>query len=494
MGRTVSYVQDVLGHNILTTDAAGVMTHKTYDGMGRIVQEDLEASDSSSTITTRTTAYDLAGRVVQETDANGKDTFYVYCKVGPSGDAYDAQSDAYFYEETRVYPHRNSDTTWTAPPVQVTWTDSHGNVVRSWTGSSAGTWNASSPPTGGDALTELSRTTYAYDWAGRQIEQRDYHNLASLTKADAGTAGTNFYTNTTEYDLLGRVYQQIDTQGNIAQNEYDAKGRVVKVYAGVDEQSLVQVGEVYYDTNRDGTGDDRSYVTRRRFLKSGVSALTDFATDSTYIDYEEDYDTTNDLKVEWSKPAAGSGPWSRQSSDYMGRALFNETYENGSTTTLLSHVENVYDDAGSHPFRKIGSRIYEVVSGSATANFLQTTYAYEDDTERQVKVTGPSGAFTKVTFDVFGRTARQVAATAEGATDDATSFTDDTVVTEVVYGYDDAGNVIWTETYDRTHDATATGLLSTANDNQRRPRYTATWYDDANRPTHTADYGDQPPQ
>ena len=65
-------------------------------------------------------------------------------------------------------------------------------------------------------------------------------------------------------------------------------------------------------------------------------------------------------------------------------------------------------------------------------------------------------------------------------------MTGDTVLEQSEPGYDASGNVIQTTSYARKHTAGGTGELTTST---ARVTYTASWYDDANRQTASANYG-----
>lgn len=197
-----------------------------------------------------------------------------------------------------------------------------------------------------------------------------------------------------------------------------------------------------------------------------------------------------DTMVSWSKPV--EGPWSRSVTDHLGRSIETATYQNGSTTFFLAKSSSHYDQPGK-PMRLTSSRVHEVDgSGGLSGNYLESVYSY-DDAERQVRTMAAGQGINKTEFDDWGRTLRSVQAASEGNATSAVDFTDDVVLIETVYGYDDVDNVITLESFSRIHDASATGLLSAAAANQRQAHYTATWYDHSHRPTHSADYGDTAP-
>ncbi|QNN21562.1 RHS repeat protein [Planctomycetales bacterium ZRK34] len=493
-GVTTHYLyDDNTGHLIKLTRGdtapAKTITSYEYDANGRQIashvvmdldeQPPLEYPDLVST-----TDYDLAGRVIQQTDPEGQSTYYTYGYESVTGKG---------YEERRVYPHSN-----TCGPIQVVWTDGRGNVVRQFTASTAAAWSDQTPPTGSEALTELTRTTYESDWRGRSIVTRTYFNLSGLTQAAVGAEGVNYYeSESLAFDeALGVALREKDTVGDIVARVYDDGGRVLSEWRGTDDtgatrtdpsaggtNNMVKVAAYYYDSDRDGTGDPREYATRSEHL-----APTD-AIQYVHVDSDISYEPTTvsmpgsdytiGMRRETSTPQVDAGPQAKRIYDVSGRLTDTETKTNDGQT-LLAKQSNVYDAAG----RLSATRVYEVDSGVA-GNYIETAYAY-DEIGRRVSVRQPSGGLTKMEYDGAGRVIRTWQASDDN---DTATAADDTVLVESVSAYDDAGNVIQTTTYVRNHDAGAyVGLLS-SDSSKAQVSYSAIWYDNAHRPIATADYG-----
>ena len=193
----------------------------------------------------------------------------------------------------------------------------------------------------------------------------------------------------------------------------------------------------------------------------------------------------------WSKIADGVSPWTKHVYDVQGHMVESTTYRHGSTSYVLASTTQVYDDTSAGRGRLVASRVHEADGyGGLTGNYLETGYAY-DTAGRQFKSSTPGRGHQLTLYDAVGRPARSLLVAEDNGTD---AVNDDVVATETVYGYDAADNVIWTETYCRRHDASATGTgLLSDNPAWAEVRYAATWYDNAHRPTHAADYGDQAP-
>jgi YD repeat-containing protein len=456
---------DGLKRPLSVTQAYGsdgaITTLYTYDAEGRITQTKRKGSDNVE-VTVETDTYDAAGRITSRADANGNKTFHTYAPVSDSGKT---------YQETRTYPHDKS-----SGPIQVSWEDGQGQTVKSFTAStSASDWSGSAPA-GNETLTKLSLSENGYDALGRQVTTKNYYDLSSNL----------YYQSQTVYDFLGRSIRQIDPMGDVTATVYGDDGRPISQWRGTDAtgataadpsnggaNDMVKVSETFYDTDRDGTGDRRPFVTRQTQLKA-ASTLS-----YAYTDYE--YDTKH--RLEWTKPQYG--PWVKQAYDDGDRPTEQTTYANGSTSYILAQTTRSYDSTTK---RLSSVQAHESDgAGGLSGNVLETTYAY-DDAGRQVKVTQPQGGFAKSGYDAQGRVAWTAMCSEEGTTVDATNLTDDTVLAQTVNGYDQAGNLIQTTTYSRNHDATATGALADT-PSAARVTYKATWYDKANRPTTAVDYG-----
>ncbi|MBX2851142.1 MAG: hypothetical protein KTR15_05285, partial [Phycisphaeraceae bacterium] len=500
LGRTTKSVR-------AATTSGQITSLMFYDGAGRVTSSGIDANgngnlDDPADLKT-VTEYDAAGRMTSTTDPEGRKSHTRYRRVKPDGSDFDPSTDTgVFYWETRSYGH-NDDI-----PASVTWANSHGSTVLSFTAGLS--WTT----TPGDisnytGVTEFSRSASVYDWDNRMTEGRAYFDIDSLAKDAPGTQGTNYLvTGKNEYDALGRGFRRTDAAGNITETVYeDGTGRSIKTLVGVDVADLHTVSRVYYNKFASGgpTGDDRPWPTRVYTVKPGLAAAPDDSdldgssptfTDYTYTETVEEHsvDGTKDYMIRhktWSRPEYG--PWSVQVSEEEGRPLNSTTYRNGSTTYKLSQIYREYwgtTDASNGKRRQ--TQQLNISGGVSTGQYL-ITKTYYDDAGRQVKTETTGRGFTKTEYDAYGRTARTVFASDEGANTDADAFTDDVILTETVPTYDRSGRVIKTVTYDRLHNATATGLLSAAAANQSRVNTSLIWRDDNGRQTHQVAFGTNTP-
>lgn len=527
-GRETGYVLDSLNRVVATTDnqqegsesqggivGGQTVRHVTYDAYGRTIKVEQEGSDGVVRLVAEM-GYDLAGRVAWEKNALGDYTFYTYRRVDGDGVLY-APTDPsdVFYWETRVYPDRPSGGTgqnvWTAPPVQVTWQDSQGRLVREWAAKvSTGNWNSlgdGTPPDGSETLVEVSRVTANdFDWRGVPAETRSYFELPVSLGSD-GTQGTHYYsTERAVYDFEGRMVRSTDVLGTITVVVYDDDGRVVETWVGTDDGSPTDPADYHNPASLSGnmvqvaatTYDIYGEMDQSLQFKANLTTVGTFdaANDAVATDYAEDYVVSANAITErilWTKPADGLTPWTKQVYDEQGRMVESVTYSNASTSYVLAKNTNAYDDSSGLMTQ---SRIYEVDgSGSTTGNYLETSYSY-DSIGRRYKSGALGHGYNVTLYDAFGRADRNVLVAVEGSNPDPTVVSDDVVASEAVFGYDDADNVIWTEDYSRRHDAlsSASGLLSDpANSGITKVQYMATWFDDAGRPVRVEDYGDEVP-
>jgi|GEM_PF-4311932 len=529
-GLETGYVYDDLQRQVMMSRPGGesgvvdaeVVTHTTYDAADRVIRVEQEGSDMNLGLA-RETSYDTIGRVVKESYleevVSGVETFkhnfYTYRYVKPDGSAYDPQVDSgSFYSETRMYPHDAS-----SGAVEITWRDSKGLAVLSLAGTVATDWGGAEPSSIEALASVLTRTEVDYDAFGRVAETREYHDLGALPGLDAlatpsgAVAGTNYIVQVGDvYDFQGRRVKSEDVSGNVMVYVYDNDGRVTEIWMGTDDGSpvsaeayhdpstlsgsnLVQISAVIYDAY--GRVDSSSGLKPL----ADALAVSNFSTASVSSDGELKYITAGGSvsgRESWSKPQDAMTPWSKREYDERGRMLLSKTYANSNNSqgALIAQTENIYSSSTD---RLEATRVYSVENGAA-GSFLETTYDY-DAAGRQARTTGPTGAFTVNLYDALGRVESTLRCTKDITVDvnDLFNPTDFIVVSEQVNYYNEAGQVVMTVSLDRHHDdETSQGRLwdegAEAPVSFAEARYAGVWYDAAGRVTHTADYGNTPPQ
>ncbi len=314
-----------------------------------------------------------------------------------------------------------------------------------------------------------------------------YFNLSGLGISSVGTLGTHYYESSARaYDNEDRVLRSADSMSNITASVYDAAGRVIQQWRGLSDSGatrtdpsnsgandIKKVQIAFYDTNGDGTGTPRTFVTRSQSI-GPIATLAGTSADYSTVNFE--YDSAG--RQTWIEP--DTGPWTSSQYDADSRVVETDSATNGSKTTLLAKSTTAYDNAG----RVSAQNTFEVTGGSSTGDYLQSLTTY-DSAGRTFKVTRATGGFTKTLYDAAGHALQSFFSSDEGA---SSALTDDIVVTEADYSYDPAGNVIQVTRLDRDHDATATGALS-ATPSAARVTYEAMWYDDSYHLTFDVNYG-----
>ncbi len=522
---------DALGRQTKLTTGDGstsmeLVTEYGLDAAGNVLtmtRKPLASSAEPDLVTTST--YNSAGMLTSVSDPEGRTVHFTYGRVKASGSVYTLGVDTgHFWWEVRQYGEDNS------VPVRVAWADSQGDSVLRFSATTS--WNGVSAPMASEALTaEHTRSMTEYRWVtvGSDREYRAtsrvYHDLYDYGQSeplemgldDEGVDGTNYLvTSEVLADPLGRIAQATDAAGNILTLEYeDGTGMAVETRVGIDVGSLKTVATMRYNeftsgTEQAPTGDRRPYPTRVYGVRPGLTAPP--APDamgggmSNYDYIEADVDFTLDGNSEylvsrtvWTQPE--HGPWSSQTFNAQSQLIESRTYKNGDTNTVLTATDYNYlgdaTETDPHEVPNNGRLEYvdrfEVVSGTVQANSLRT-HLYYNDAGFQIKTESPGRGLTKIELDDYGRIAREVFASEEGTNTDiegSDAFTDDIVLTETIYSYNDASQVIQATSYDRAHDApgSVTGLLSNAAASRSRVSYAANWYDDNGRLTHSATYG-----
>lgn len=505
--------QDILGRTVSRVSGYGSTsaqfeTEYDHDAAGRVLtttRKPLASSGQPDLVTTVT--YNLAGQVIEAVDEEGRKTYVRYRRVTPAGAYFAPDSDGDYYFETLVYGHDND------APVSVVWTDSRGNKVLESTASSTSNWPPSTDPEALPVLTEESRTVYLYDWAGRPTETWVYHSLSGGVAggglAAPGSPGTNYLVIQAQaYDPAGRPTTTTDVLGNVIEPVYaEGSFRGIGTRMGLTG-STVDVARVFYqefesgNTDMDPQGAERPYAARSYYVRPNlldtpiaVEDINGDLADFVYTDTFREFEVVDDALVRhllWTQSAPGGGPWSVTEYNAQGQRVALRTTENGNSSNVLSSQTYTY-----HPLSGASSqvtnngRLAQVdrwYDGNEAGNSIRTTLHY-DDADRIVKTETSGGGFSKIAFDDYGRVVREVFASSEGGTHDPLSFTGDVVLTETVTGYNKAEQVIQTTVYHRAHDATATGLLSSAAATQYRVSYGVVWFDDNGRLTHSATYG-----
>jgi len=191
-GRT-TFTYDAGGRTTSVTDPLGAVTRTTYDAVGRVVVE----TDPLGAETR--VEYDSVGRVVRTVDALGAGQRFGYDRAGRRTSATNANG----VTTTYAYDAVGNLTTVTEAADAAAPADSDTNVTTTYTYSATGLLTGMTGPTG-------ATTGWEYDAAGRPVVER-------------GPAGER---TETAYDAAGRVQRESNGVGLVAAYRYDARGEI----------------------------------------------------------------------------------------------------------------------------------------------------------------------------------------------------------------------------------------------------------------------------
>ncbi len=191
-GRT-TFTYDAAGRTTSVTDPLGAVARTTYDAVGRVVVE----TDPLGAETR--VEYDAVGRVVRIVDALGAEQRFGYDRAGRRTSATNANG----VTTTYGYDPLGNLTTVIEGADAAAPADSDTNVTTTYAYSPSGLLTGITGPTG-------ATTGWSYDAAGRPI-------------VETGPAGER---TETLYDAAGRVQRESNAVGLIAAYRYDARGDI----------------------------------------------------------------------------------------------------------------------------------------------------------------------------------------------------------------------------------------------------------------------------
>jgi RHS repeat-associated protein len=447
---------------------------------------------------------DGLGRTTKLTDPNGNVTYAVYNDPN---------------HEVRVYPGWQSATNTTTGPTQDRREDRQFSTGYTETLTMSATPAVSGGrPTGGEAVSNVQTLSRRYISSGGQMVRADaYFNLTGLTYSTAlyiGTAGTNYYSTLSDYDVRGRLARKQRPTGTIERTVYDSLSRVVSTWVGTNDMpasgmwsptnntppsNMIQITANVYDGG--GVGDSNRTQTTQ--FPDSVAA------DQRVSQYSYDWRDRQMARkdgVQGTEDATTHRPIYLSTLDNLGEVVASDRYDGDGFSVpigsdgvpyipaayanrLRAHRTTAYDDQG----RVYLTQTYSVdqTNGTISANSLATNFWF-DHRRQPIKKAEPGGLVTKTRYDG----ARRVTKTylTDGYQDvtwtDAGSVSTNNVLSQTEKQYDANGNVLFVITKDRFHDETATGELGNPTTAPKaRVSYSASYYDAANRLTASVNVG-----
>jgi YD repeat-containing protein len=305
--------------------------------------------------------------------------------------------------------------------------------------------------------------------------------------------GTNFYATTYGYDVDSNLDHVQNAVGTITDTLYDSLSRPTWVYVGTNDtygsSNLVQTTGYQYDGNGVGDGNltqetdfPSSYGTARVTqtiydwrdrpiaTKSGVQTTEDTTTHrpilfDTYDNLDEvtsisQYDGDGVTLSATPPPASLLRAYTTMAYDEQGRVYQTEQYD-------------VNQSTGAYSAGLVDNRFYN------HRGLLMAEWA-------------PGGLWTKYYYDGVGRavTVSQTDGAGGSTWTPASAVSGDNVLEQDQYVYDGVGNVTLETTKQRFHNETTKGALGLVNVAPKaRVSYVANYYDAADQPTATVDFG-----
>ncbi|MBA3936049.1 MAG: RHS repeat-associated core domain-containing protein [Planctomycetes bacterium] len=407
---------------------------------------------------------DLLGRATQVTDPRGTNSFRVF---------QDSQ------HAVRTYPGWNG--TATTGPTIVEREDWPNNYRETLTMSVAPAVTGGAP-TGAEAIGSLqSLSRDLLDQSSRPIAHDDYVSFSGITYGTTptlGTLNTNYYRSTTGYDKRGNPARFQDAAGSIRRVVNDLLDRSVSSWTGINDTvsgewapanagAMVQTGSTTYDFGNVGDGNVTSSVTMSGSATYTTSYISDFRDRQTQITRPDGVIVLSIL-------------------DNLGRPTSVCTYAGTvASSSLRAKQEQFFDERGQ-PYWRRASEV-DPVTGAIGNLFL--TKSWFTPRGLLAKTRDPGGLFTKRLYDGAGRVTTSATSyqDSESLYTDALTLASDTLIEQTNSFYDKASNVVaTTRLLRKPTDTTSTGALTVSN---AVPLSSVTWYDIANRPVASGDYG-----
>ncbi|MBN2579528.1 MAG: autotransporter-associated beta strand repeat-containing protein [Pirellulales bacterium] len=426
-------------------------------------------------------------------------------------------------------------------PVSIMITNKDGNVTEQIQAIAETTALDSDDPLSTIAADVLAQTNYTA-WTTYQYQQKqlvatavyfDIPETSSDPDADEFIGTQDVHYNVTQYgyDPLGRPEWTVTPGGTITFNLLDARGLTLSTWVGTDMvPSYNWNGDLDESQNPIYDWHDFEYWLRQPENADATEgpADTDMVCTASYeydangnvtqvtqhVDSDSDNDRITEYGYDWRNRLVttlvdgGSGTthvytFTQYSYDNLDRNTQTENYSDtdGDLATtgdqkLLTKSTTAYDARGR--VYQTSTYSVDITQTPSVVGDALTSNAWYDAAGNVIKQQAAgSDTFTKYVYDGLGRvTAEYVGYDADGeSTDDlyddyygyvTLDLGDDTILQQTKYDYDESSSVIFLTTYERNHNATGTGVLSSST---ARVSYTAYWCDGLGRQTAAADYG-----
>ncbi|WEJ99469.1 MAG: LysM peptidoglycan-binding domain-containing protein [Candidatus Sphingomonas phytovorans] len=428
---------NLIGSTVPRDGAAIIVSTRSYDRLGLLKTEVVDAAVGGKAITT-SYGYDAFGRAVQLTNANGKVTRSAYDRDGRLVSVTDALNNITYY----AYDARDN---------LVAVTDANGKITR-YVYDKAGRRIATIDALGGVVAN-------SYDADGRLVATREYLNtvnpaLLPLEVTEAALAlpaiKTGDRVTRYAYDKDGQLRFEIDGLGHVTEYAYNAQGKVIRTVAydgviGADGTGLYAAtwiaGQVASFASAPGTRVSRAVYDAVGRLTYSIDALGQV----TVSTYDAKGQLTKQVQVATFYTATGDpslaamDAWLPSSAnDRTTRSLYDRKGQLSYSVDALGYVTRYeYDKLGKvlrqsryESVQSVGdATTVDTISIVSPTNVRITQFSY-DSAGRLETTTDPANIATRLTLDQMG----QITSSTEafGTTDARTT----------TYAYDAVGHVI----------------------------------------------------
>ena len=403
-GNETRYIYNSTGELITVTDAMGYDTKYEYDGNSRLVKTILANGAYSEN------AYDALGNLTEQTAYDGTKTGYKYDNCGRLLEkSVGGEKTTYSYDDK----FRLTEVTNSGGTTQYSY-DTYGRLVSKTDANKA-------------------KIGYTYDTAGR---------IQSVKTA----YGTTKY----EYDLLDRMTKVIDRNGNATVYEYDALGN----RTAVRYPNGTVMSYTYDPCNRlkeewltDKEGNVLSGYVYTLDKEGKRTKIKETRPDGSKITISYEYDKLDRLTEETIKKG-----WDKIVNRYEYDAVSNRTKKKTSVSGDVEELADVSSGIASSVVEGTTEYTYNMLNQlvcESIGNGLRE-YTY-DKNGNQIKVTSNIAGDKQAEY-VYGKEGHLTVATQQVGNE----------VTITRYGYDYAGNRIWSQTneQDKLYFVTDTTGLS----------------------------------
>jgi len=402
LGNTTSYSYDGRGNLLSTRDAAGSINSFSYDGSGNLLSL-IDAAGNTTSF-----SYDRNGNVVEIVDALGNATSFSYDRNGVQLSSTQTITTANGVEEavtSSSYDSNENLLSETNALQQVTTYEYDANGSRTAVIDALG-----------------RRTEYRYNEKGQLIETIYPDNTPSTNQDNPRSI--------TLYDRGNRERVTINREGNAVYYEYDPLDRLVEtIYSdGIDtlsdlveylapEKTLESIDwtEIVYPDNSPSYLENNPRTGTEYHQNGGVKATIDEGGNRTEYRYNG-----NGQLLETITPELADYPGERFSTTYSYDVLGRQI---SSTDALGRTTRFIYDELG---------RLVETQYADGTS-----TMATYDNLGRRVAATDQEGKITSYEYDAAGRLTDVVQLLEQSS--------NNPIEVRTEYGYNELGNLIWTE-------------------------------------------------